>query len=120
MFNIRLKSIYLEPAADGFRVLVDRQLPAGSTVESAQIDLWLGEIAPSPRLQKWFRDDREKWDAFLESYFAELDENGAAIARLFQEAVQKASDGVVTLVFTAKDARFNTAVALKAYLEGAG
>jgi uncharacterized protein YeaO (DUF488 family) len=115
MYTIQTKSIYLPPVAeDGFRVLVDRQLPPGMTAVSAQIHLWLGEIAPSPRLQKWFHDDRAKWVEFLESYYAELDENSAAITRLFQEATGEQ----ITLLFTAKDARFNTAVALKQYLEG--
>ena len=115
MITLQIKSIYLESAIeDGFRVLVDRQLPPGITRESARIDLWLGEVAPSPRLQKWFRDDREKWDEFVESYFTELDENSTAVTRLFQVA----TGDCITLLFTAKDARYNTAVALKRYLEG--
>lgn len=115
MITVHLKSIYLEPSPDdGFRVLVDRQLPTGMTPESARVDLWLGEIAPSPRLQKWFRNDREKWDDFVTSYYDELDENGTAITRLFQEAI----GDTITLLFVAKDARYNTAVALKRYLEG--
>ncbi|HRQ39844.1 MAG TPA: DUF488 family protein [Chloroflexota bacterium] len=115
MITLQIKSIYLEPTPDdGFRVLVDRQLPPGMTPESARVDLWLGEIAPSPRLQKWFRDDREKWDDFVESYYSELDDNSTAVTRLFQEAVGDR----ITLLFIAKDARTNTAVALKRYLEG--
>ncbi|MCL4261887.1 MAG: DUF488 family protein [Anaerolineae bacterium] len=115
MITVHIKSIYLEPSPDdGFRVLVDRQLAPGLTQESARIDLWLGEIAPSPRLQKWFRNDREKWDEFVESYYRELDDNSTAVTRLFQQA---AGDHI-TLLFTAKDARYNTAVALKRYLEG--
>lgn len=113
--TIKTKSIYLDPAPnDGFRVLVDRHLPPGITETSARIDLWLGDIAPSPRLHKWFRDDRAKWDEFVESYVAELDENGAAVTRLFQATTSEQ----ITLLFTAKDARYNTAVALKQYLEG--
>jgi uncharacterized protein YeaO (DUF488 family) len=115
MFSLHIKSIYLEPAAeDGFRVLVDRQLPPGLTREAAQVDLWLGEIAPSSRLQRWFRDDREKWDEFVQSYYTELDDNSTAVTRLFQEA----RGDHITLLFTAKDTRYNTAVALKRYLEG--
>ncbi|MBX3061215.1 MAG: DUF488 family protein [Anaerolineae bacterium] len=115
MITIHIKSIYLEPTPDdGFRVLVDRQLPPGLTLESARVDLWLGEIAPSPRLQKWFRNDRDKWDEFVENYYAELDGNSTAVTRLFQEAPADR----ITLLFTAKDARYNTAVALKRYLEG--
>ena len=114
MITIFVKSLYQEAAVDdGFRVLVERQLPTGFTLDSAHIDLWLGEIAPTPRLQKWYRDDREKWPEFLDSYYAELDANSAAVIKLFQESGER-----ITLLFTAKDARFNTAVALKNYLEG--
>lgn len=119
MITLQTKSIYLEPEpADGFRVLVDRLLPAGVTEASAQVDLWLGEIAPSPRLHKWYRGDREKWADFVAGYFAELDDNSSAVTRLFQEATQQSHSSHITLLFTAKDARFNTAVALRAYLEG--
>jgi len=115
MITLHIKSIFLEvEESDGFRVLVDRQLPPGVTRESAHVDLWLGEIAPSPRLQKWFREDREKWDEFVENYYQELDDNSTAVTRLFQEALGEN----ITLLFTAKDARYNTAVALKRYLEG--
>lgn len=115
MMTLHIKSIFLEvEESDGFRVLVDRQLPPGITQESAHIDLWLGEIAPSPRLQKWFRGDRAKWDEFVENYYNELDDNSTAVTRLFQEA----RGDRITLLFTAKDARTNTAVALKRYLAG--
>jgi uncharacterized protein YeaO (DUF488 family) len=115
MYTMQTKSVYLPPTPeDGFRVLVDRQLPPGMTAVTAQIHLSLGEIAPSLRLQKWFHDDRAKWEEFVESYHAELDENSEAVTRLFQEA----NNEQITLLFTAKDARYNTAVALKQYLEG--
>lgn len=119
MFTIYAKSIYLDPAPDdGFRVLVDRQLPPGKTAVDSQIDLWLGQIAPNPRLQKWFGDDRDKWDKFIEDYHQELDQNSEAVTTLF-EAANQSNQARITFVFCGKDVRFNTAVALKTYLEGA-
>lgn len=116
--NIKVKSIFAAAeAADGFRVLVDDHLPPELPQAAARFDLWLGQIAPSPRLQKWYRDDRAKWDRFLESYFAELDDRGEdALLQLFN----RTTDDRITLLFVAKDARCNTAVALKMYLEGQG
>lgn len=118
MFDMYTKSIYLDPLPeDGFRVLVDRQLPPGHTAVGSQIGLWLGHIAPNPRLQKWFGDDRAKWGQFIDAYHQELDQNAEAITTLFQAAKQSNQDRI-TLVFCGKDVRFNTAVALKTYLEG--
>lgn len=116
MMTLHVKSIFAEPAAtDGFRVLVDSQFPAGVAQDAAQLDLWLGQIAPSFRLQKWFRDDRDKWESFCAQYYEELDANSTAVTELFQQAIGEK----ITLLFAAKDVRCNTAVALKAYLEGA-
>ena len=116
--RIRVKSIYAPAeAADGFRVLVDDHLPPDLPEAEANFDLWLGQIAPSHRLQKWYRDDRAKWERFLESYFVELDDRGEdALLQLFN----RTTDDRITLLFVAKDARCNTAVALKMYLEGQG
>ena len=46
--TVRLKRAYApaEPG-DGFRILVDRLWPRGLTRESAHVDLWLKDIAPS-------------------------------------------------------------------------
>ncbi|WP_420643831.1 DUF488 domain-containing protein [Candidatus Leptofilum sp.] len=113
--TLQLKRIYDAPDPnDGFRVLVDRLWPRGVSKEDAQLDLWLGDIAPSPRLRKWFGHDPARWDGFLDRYFAELDENSQVVTELFQ----KATSSNVTLLFAAKDVRHNHAVALKMYLEG--
>ena len=117
MITIFVKAVGAEATAkDGFRVLVDRNLPSGVTETQAQYDLWLGGIAPGTRLHKWYGGNREKWDGYLERYFVELDENNFALTELFQ----KMSGDCLTLLYSGKDARYNTAVALKIYLEGNG
>ncbi len=113
--TLQLKRIYDEPdPADGFRVLVDRLWPGGISKEEAHVDLWLGDIAPSPRLRKWFDHEPTRWDEFLDLYFAELDENPQAVTELFQ----KTTSGTITLLYAANDVQHNHAVALKMYLEG--
>ena len=113
--SLQLKRIYDDPSpTDGFRVLVDRLWPRGVNKEEAHVDLWLGDIAPSPGLRKWFDHDPTRWDEFIERYFAELDENPLVVTELFQKAIS----GTITLLFAAKDVRHNHAVALKMYLAG--
>jgi len=113
--QIWLKRAYEEPGPqDGTRVLVDRLWPRGVSKKTAGIDLWLKGVAPSDGLRKWFGHDPDKWDAFKERYRKELAErNGEDL----QELEEIARHGRVTLVFAAKDERFNNAVALKAYLQ---
>jgi uncharacterized protein YeaO (DUF488 family) len=112
--NVALKRAYEDPKPkDGFRVLVDRLWPRGVSKDSAQIDLWLKEIAPSTELRKWFGHEVEKWAKFRERYFRELDANPDAVEQLM-EHVRKRK---VTLVYGAKDEEHNDAVALKDYLE---
>ncbi len=112
--SIYLKRVYEPPAkGDGFRVLVDHLWPRGVKKEAAAIDEWLKAIAPSTELRKWFGHDPEKWEEFKRRYFSELDGNREAVATL----AKKAKTEKVTLVFSAKEERFNNAVALKEYLE---
>ena len=111
---IQLKRAYDKPAAtDGFRVLIDRLWPRGVTKEKLKAHLWLKSIAPSTELRKWFGHDPEKWNEFRKRYFKELDSHPEEI-QLLRE---KARKGKLTLVYGAKEERFNDAVAIKEYLE---
>ncbi len=115
--DIRLKRVYEDAGpGDGRRILVDRIWPRGVAKAEAAIDHWAKAAAPSTGLRKWYGHEPEKWDEFRRRYFAELDANSEAVARL-REAI---GDGPATLVFSSREARFNNAVALKAYLEGKG
>jgi uncharacterized protein YeaO (DUF488 family) len=112
---VRLKRVYEAPAKDdGMRILVDRLWPRGIAKEKAKIDLWLKTIAPSDALRKRFHAKPEKWAAFLEAYFTELD-SGAAddAAKELRGHIRK---GPVTLLYAARDEAHNNAVALKAWL----
>ena len=110
---IAIKRVYQTPeAADGQRILVDRVWPRGMTKERLQADLWLKSVAPSTALRNWFGHDPSKWNAFKKRYFLELDQNPEGVDRLM-DAVK---NGSVTLLYSAKDATCNQAVALKEYL----
>ena len=108
--NIRIKRVY-EPVEqqDGRRVLVDRLWPRGLTKAQARIDLWLKGIAPSTELRQWFGHDPERWEAFKERYLAELKGNPEQI-RLLKQELDK---GRVTLVYGAKDKKYNHAVVIQ-------
>ena len=111
---IKLKRAYVAPETeDGFRILVDRLWPRGVSKDKAQIDLWLKEIAPSTELRKWFNHEPPKWPAFHDRYFAELDANSGLVDELMGHVRHQK----VTLVYSAKDAEHNQAVALKEYLD---
>ena len=109
----RLKRAYEKPAAaDGVRVLVDRLWPRGLTKHKADLDLWLRDIAPSPRLRKWFGHDPTRWQTFQRRYWAELKDRRDLVSDLRK----KARSGTVTLVYAARDEDHNHALALKRYL----
>jgi uncharacterized protein YeaO (DUF488 family) len=108
--NIRIKRVYEAPSPDdGTRVLVDRLWPRGLSKEKARVDLWLKELAPSTELRKWFNHEPAKWAEFQQRYRQELDLQPAAFERLGELI----DSGPVTLLFGAKEARFNDAVALR-------
>jgi len=110
---LRIKTVYDAVADDdGFRILVDRIWPRGVSKDRAKLALWLKDIAPSDRLRNWFGHDREKWSEFKQKYYDELaDKEG-----LVNLILEKMSSGNVTLLFGAKDEKFNNAVALKEYI----
>lgn len=110
---MEIKRIY-EAASedDGFRILVDRLWPRGLRKEKAKVNLWLKEIAPSNDLRKWFSHDPGKWEEFKERYFEELEDKKDLIDLI----LKKTEEGKITLLYQAKDEKFNNAIALKEYL----
>lgn len=110
---IEIKRVY-EPAVrtDGYRVLVDRLWPRGMAKENARIDAWLKEVAPSAELRRWFGHYPDRWPEFRKRYFDEL----RGHHELLRPLVERAQRGRVTLLFAAREERFNNAVALRSYL----
>lgn len=111
--GVTIRRVYDSPAdSDGLRVLVDRVWPRGLSKTRAAVGLWLRDIAPTDELRRWFGHDPERWRAFRERYWAELDDNGEAVGRLRNMI----DDGPVTLLYGARDDAHNNAVALLGYL----
>jgi len=111
---LQIKRVY-EPwsKADGERILIDRLWPRGLKKENVKIDEWMKNIAPSNELRTWFSHDPKKWSEFKRRFFSELEGKQDLLNRI----VNDARKGTVTLLFGAKDDRFNNASALKEYVE---
>ena len=111
---IAVKRVYDPPSrTDGTRVLVDRLWPRGIAKAKARVDAWLKEVGPSTALRTWFGHDPARWPEFQRRYHRELDGTGAA-----KPIAELARRGPITLLFAAKDAEHNNAVALRGYLAG--
>ena len=110
---IKIKRIY-EPhnASDGYRILVDRLWPRGIKKETANINIWMKEIAPSTELRKWFNHEPEKWKSFLQKYKAEL-EHASLFADL-KTLTEKHK--TITLLYGSREEKYNQAIALKTFL----
>ncbi len=103
---VQVKRVYEPPApADGLRILVDRLWPRGLAKEQAKVDLWLRDIAPSDELRKWFGHRPERFEQFVERYMAELQDPQHRAA--LQQLQDLAKEGMVTLLFSAKEARLS-------------
>jgi uncharacterized protein YeaO (DUF488 family) len=109
---VKLKRAY-EPATrgDGYRVLVDRLWPRGIRKQDLPLDAWAREIAPSTELRQWFHHDPDRWREFQQRYRREL-KGGVAKERL-RKLADRAEHGVVTLVFSAKDAEHSNAAVVR-------
>jgi uncharacterized protein YeaO (DUF488 family) len=111
---IKVERIYNNPKGNNtFRILVDRLWPRGLSKEEVKVDLWQKGIAPSNSLRKWFSHDERKWDEFKARYFEELEENSESVNTI----IGKMKRGSITLLYGAKEEKFNNAIALKEYLE---
>jgi uncharacterized protein YeaO (DUF488 family) len=99
---------------DGIRVLVDRLWPRGLRRSSANVELWLKDVAPSTELRKWFSHSPGKWETFKTRYKKELDANEKAVGKLIM--ILRLND-TVTLVYASKDEQHNNAVVLKEYMK---
>ncbi|HSM94306.1 MAG TPA: DUF488 domain-containing protein [Anaeromyxobacteraceae bacterium] len=115
---VRTKRVY-EPSSrsDGLRVLVDRLWPRGVAKETARIDLWLKDVAPSPGLREWFGHRPERFREFAERYRRELSRSPAREA--VAEIALRAAHGAVTLLYAARDEVHNNAVVLKEEIDDA-
>ena len=112
--DIKVKRVFEKASRDdGIRILVDRLWPRGMSKKDALLDLWLKDVAPSNELRKWFNHEPEKWEEFKSRYFSELDKKPDLVSKLKKYA----GEGTLTLLFSAKETKFNNAIVLKEYLD---
>jgi uncharacterized protein YeaO (DUF488 family) len=99
-----------EPAEpqDGTRILVDRLWPRGLSKERAAIDRWEQEISPSDELRKEFNHEPERFEEFRAGFLSELEDQWETIEAIAAEG----RAGRVTLLFAAREERYNNAVVL--------
>lgn len=110
MINVLIKRVYEDPSEnDGYRILVDRIWPRGISKERAQLNEWVKNIAPSTELRKWFDHQEEKFVEFSKRYKLELLLQKEELKRLSEIAEQQK----LTLLYSAKDIRFNQAIVLR-------
>lgn len=111
---IVLKRIYDDDAVEAeFKVLVDRIWPRGIVKKDINLDKWYKEVAPSTDLRKWFNHDPGKWELFRKKYTAELADKQDILDEIHGlEKVHKK----ITLLYAARDEKYNNAVVLKEVL----
>ena len=100
-----------DQAGTGKRILIDRLWPRGLRKDTASIDLWNKEIAPTPALRRWFDHRADRFTEFKCRYRDELKSMHAAVENLRQMA-----RGKTTLVYAARDRAVNHAVVLAEFL----
>ncbi len=111
---LKLKRIY-EPASpdDGRRILVDRLWPRGISRETAHLDTWLKEIAPSDELRRWYGHEPGRWEEFRARYREELKGHDDQLGEL----CRLAHNETITLLFAAQDTEHSNAAVLKEWIE---
>ncbi len=95
---------------------MDKLWPRGISKDKAELDMWLKEVAPSDDLRKWFSHDPGKLEGFKEHYLKELDQKTEYV----DQVIERAEDNDVTLLYAAKDEKYNNAVVLMEYIKNKG
>jgi uncharacterized protein YeaO (DUF488 family) len=109
---LHVKRAYEQPSPkDGVRILVDRLWPRGLRKDSAALDHWFKDIAPSTELRKWFDHREDRFEEFKRQYRLELKSNPS-----LAEFRKLAKPGKATLLYAAHDPKVNHAVVLAEYI----
>ena len=63
MHELKIKRIYEQvEKTDGYRILIDRLWPRGISKNTAHLDEWAKEVAPTPTLRIWFGHKEENFE----------------------------------------------------------
>ena len=100
---------------EGYRVLVDVSWPKGLRKESAALDEWAKDLAPSSAIMTWYWHDPKKWLQFQAGYREELKSPRAQAALKRLAAI--ARQGNLTIVHASREPVMNVASVVKDVLE---
>jgi uncharacterized protein YeaO (DUF488 family) len=117
--DIRVRRVYDQPTGDeGLRILVDRVWPRGLRKETAALDDWAKDLAPSTELRKWYGHVPERFAEFEARYRDELagSTGQAALDRLRELSKGK----TVTLLTATRDVDHSQAAVLAKLLREPG
>lgn len=119
---IRLRRIYDDHGDDdhgdaGYRVLVDRLWPRGTTRADAALDEWLKDVAPTAELRRWYGHDVHRFDEFARRYHAELHRSPASAAVAHLVGLARAQP--ITLLTATRDVEHSGARVLHEHLSDA-
>jgi uncharacterized protein YeaO (DUF488 family) len=113
---VRIKRVFEKKSPDdGWRVLVDRQWPRGVRKESAALNYWAKELAPSEELREFYHHDPRRWGLFQARLRAEL--KSPAALKTLEALAERAKTETVTLVFGSREPLMNNAAVVKDLLE---
>jgi uncharacterized protein YeaO (DUF488 family) len=113
--NIRVARVYARRSAvDELRILVDRIWPRGLSKDSADLDQWCKDIAPSTDLRRWYAHVPSRFREFRDRYLTELADpaHAAALAQLRSLARHHE----LTLVTATRELETSQAIVLAEYL----
>jgi uncharacterized protein YeaO (DUF488 family) len=115
--DVRVRRVYDAPEPDGgTRVLVDRVWPRGLTKETARLDQWCKQVAPSTQLRKWYRHDPGRFEEFGRRYREELKD--AERAQALQHLRELSRSGTLTLLTATRHAETSQAAVLADLIRG--
>lgn len=103
----------LLPVTGAYRVLVDRVWPRGIRKQDLLLDEWCRELAPSSELRQWFSHLPDRWEAFRERYFDELEVSHEQVCQL----LDRCGSRPLLLLYGARDTEHNNAQALRLFIE---
>jgi len=109
--DVRVRRVYDQTApGDEVRVLVDRVWPRGLRKDTAALDEWAKDVAPSTELRKWYGHLPERFAQFRSRYRDELE---APTARVALDHLRTLSEGnVLTLLTATRDLEHSQAAVL--------
>jgi uncharacterized protein YeaO (DUF488 family) len=109
--EVKVARVHDEPLdGSGARILVDRLWPRGLTKQSARLNDWCKDVAPSPSLREWYGHDPDKFEEFERRYRAELGD--AAHADAVERLRGLARHEPITLLTATKDVAISGAAVL--------